>query len=47
MAEIVSIQTAEDRRDVIHRVVQSLADGGLVALPTETAYLLTAHGLQA
>jgi len=44
---IVDICGAEDLRDVVHRAVQTLAEGGLVAMPTETVYGLAASGLDA
>ncbi len=42
---VIDLQNAEDWRDVVHRVVQTLAEGGLVALPTETVYGLAASAL--
>lgn len=42
---VIDLRTAEDRRDVVHRAVQALAEGGLVALPTETVYGLAANAL--
>ena len=42
MPQIVEIRKADDPRDVIHRVCQLLAQGQLVALPTETAYVVVA-----
>ena len=35
---VIDIRSAEDSRDVVHRAVQALAEGGLVAFPTETVY---------
>ncbi|TWT33293.1 L-threonylcarbamoyladenylate synthase [Blastopirellula retiformator] len=35
---VIDVKAAEDRRDVIHRAVQSLAEGQIVAFPTETVY---------
>ena len=46
MSKVVDIREADDARDVIHRAVQLLADGALVALPTETGYVLAAQALQ-
>lgn len=43
MPKIVDFQLAADRRDVIHDAVRTLAEGGLVGLPTETSYTLAAH----
>jgi L-threonylcarbamoyladenylate synthase len=48
MPQVVqSRQNNDDARDLIHRAVQALAEGGLVALPTETGYVVAAHALQA
>jgi protein-tyrosine phosphatase len=35
---VIDVRNAEDARDVIHRAVQALAEGRLVAFPTETVY---------
>lgn len=35
---VIQVARADDLRDVVHRAVQSLAEGKLVALPTETVY---------
>ncbi len=45
MPQIVEIRKADDPRDVIHRVCQLLAEGQLVAFPTETAYIVAAGSL--
>lgn len=42
---VIDLRSAEDWRDVVHRVVQALAEGGVVALPTETVYGLAASAL--
>jgi protein-tyrosine phosphatase len=42
---VIDVRTAEDPRDVVHRAVQALAEGKLVALPTETVYGLAASAL--
>ena len=42
---VIDIRSAEDTRDVVHRAVQALAEGRLVALPTETVYGLAASAL--
>jgi protein-tyrosine-phosphatase/tRNA A37 threonylcarbamoyladenosine synthetase subunit TsaC/SUA5/YrdC len=50
MPKIVDILKADDPRDVIHEVVQTLVEGGLVGLPTETLYSVAAcstHALAA
>ncbi|ADG68416.1 Protein-tyrosine phosphatase, low molecular weight [Planctopirus limnophila DSM 3776] len=45
MTDIVEIRRSDDPRDVIHRVCQSLAQGELVGLPTETTYTVAASAL--
>lgn len=35
---VIDTRKTEDARDVVHRAVQALAEGGLVAFPTETVY---------
>jgi len=35
---VIDLRQADDRRDVVHRAVQTLAEGGLVVFPTETVY---------
>ncbi len=40
---VIDIRSAEDSRDVVHRAVQALAEGTLVAFPTETVYGLAAR----
>ncbi len=45
MAIVIDINRADDQRDVVHRTVQALAEGKLVALPTETVYGLAASAL--
>lgn len=44
---VIDIRNAEDSRDVVHRAVQALAEGQLVALPTETVYGLAASACRA
>jgi protein-tyrosine phosphatase len=44
---VIDIRNAEDGRDVVHRAVQALAEGQLVALPTETVYGLAASACHA
>jgi protein-tyrosine phosphatase len=39
---VIDIRNAEDARDVVHRAVQALVEGQLIALPTETVYGLAA-----
>jgi L-threonylcarbamoyladenylate synthase len=43
--EWIDLARADDLRDVVHRAVACLAQGGIVALPTETAYALAASAL--
>src|SRR5690348_3275540 len=42
---VIDLRSADDSRDVVHRAVQALAEGHLVAMPTETLYCLTASAL--
>jgi protein-tyrosine phosphatase len=42
---IIDVRAAEDPRDVVHRAVQALSEGKVVALPTETVYGLAASAL--
>jgi tRNA threonylcarbamoyl adenosine modification protein (Sua5/YciO/YrdC/YwlC family) len=35
---VINVARADDVRDIVHRAVQALAEGQLVALPTETVY---------
>jgi tRNA threonylcarbamoyl adenosine modification protein (Sua5/YciO/YrdC/YwlC family) len=42
---VIDLQNAEDWRDVVHCAVQTLAEGGVVALPTETVYGLAVSAL--
>ena len=39
---VIDVQKADDTRDIIHRAVQALAEGRVVAFPTETVYGLAA-----
>jgi len=41
----IEVKTGDDRRDVVHRAVQALAEGKIVAFPTETVYGLAVSGL--
>src|SRR5437763_5704753 len=43
--EWIDLSRADDVRDVVHRAVACLAQGGVVGLPTETAYGLAAGAL--
>ncbi len=42
---VIDVRNAEDARDVIHRAVQALAEGRLVAFPTETVYGIGASAI--
>jgi tRNA threonylcarbamoyl adenosine modification protein (Sua5/YciO/YrdC/YwlC family) len=44
---VIDIRNAEDSRDVVHRAVQALAEGQLLAIPTETVYGLAASACRA
>jgi len=44
---VIDLQQADDWRDVVHRAVQTLVEGRLVAFPTETVYGLAASALDA
>jgi protein-tyrosine phosphatase len=43
--DVAQARTMGDLRDVVHRAVQALAEGHLVAFPTETVYGVAAAGL--
>jgi len=45
MPEVVEFRASADPRDVIHRAVEVLSGGGLVAIPTDTVYAVAAFGL--
>ena len=42
---VIDLRSADDPRDVVHRAVQALAEGKVVAFPTETAYGIGASAL--
>ena len=42
---VIDVRKAEDWRDVVHRAVQALVEGRVVAFPTETVYGLAASAL--
>lgn len=46
LPERIDLTRADDLRDVVHRAVACLAQGGLVGLPLETSYGLAASALQ-
>ena len=41
---VINLNESEDIRDVVHRVVQSLAEGSIVGVPTESNYCFVAAG---
>ena len=43
---VINLRKADDSRDVVHRAVQTLAEGKLVVFPTETVYGLAASALR-
>ena len=45
MPNILDLQRAEDPRDLIHRAVQVLAEGGIVGIPTDALYGMIVSGL--
>lgn len=47
MPQLVDFSRSDDPRDAIHRACHRLADGDLVAFPSETVYLLAANPLSA
>src|SRR5262245_40189759 len=42
---VLDVTAASDPRDAVHRAVQALVEGKVVALPTETVYIAAASGL--
>ena len=42
---VIDVRASDDPRDVVHRAVQSITEGKLVAFPTETVYGLAARAL--
>jgi tRNA threonylcarbamoyl adenosine modification protein (Sua5/YciO/YrdC/YwlC family) len=42
---VFDLQRADDPRDLVHRAVQALAEGKLVAFPTETVYAIAGSAL--
>lgn len=45
MLTTLDLREADDPQDFLHRTVQTLAEGGLVAVPTECTYGVIAHAL--
>ncbi len=46
MTKILDWKKSEDPRDIVHLAVQALAEGHVVALPSNYSYLLVASGLR-
>ena len=44
---VINLKESEDLRDVVHRVVQALAEGNIVGVPTESNYCVAAAGTPA
>lgn len=44
---VIDVAKADDPRDVVHRAVQALVEGELIAIPTETVYGLAASATNA
>lgn len=42
---VIDVSQTDDPRDVVHRAVQALVEGKLVAFPSETVYILAASAL--
>ena len=42
---VIDVRSADDMRDVVHRAVQAVVEGKLVAFPTETVYGVAASAL--
>lgn len=42
---VIDLSSSDDPQDVVHRAVQALAEGKLIAVPTETVYGLAASAL--
>ncbi len=45
MLTTLDLRATDDPRDIVHRTVQALVEGRVVALPTETVYGLAADAL--
>jgi len=43
MPVVIDVNAADDQRDLVHRAVQALAEGKIVAFPTDTVYCLAAN----
>jgi protein-tyrosine phosphatase len=44
---VIDVRSADDPRDVVHQAVQALAEGKVVAFPTETVYGIGASAMNA
>src|SRR3954451_5526529 len=42
----IGLEDADDPRDVVHQAVACLGQGGVVALPSESSYVLAAKALE-
>ena len=47
MTQVFDLRQTDDPRDIIHRTVQALTEGQVVALPTDTVYGIAANALDA
>ncbi|QEF97285.1 Low molecular weight protein-tyrosine-phosphatase YwlE [Stieleria maiorica] len=45
MTKVLDLRETDDPSDIIHRTVQALTEGQVVALPTDTVYGIAAHAL--
>lgn len=45
MSKILDLRATDDPRDIVHRSVQTLVEGGIVGVPTDTVYGLAASVL--
>ena len=45
MLTTFDLRATDDPQDYLHRTVQTLVEGGIVAVPTESTYGLIAHAL--
>lgn len=45
MSKVINWKSASDPRDVVHLVVQAIAEGHIVAVPSDCSYLLLSSGL--
>lgn len=45
MTKVFDLRRTDDPRDIVHRTVQALTEGQVVAVPTDTVYGLAAHAL--